>query len=69
MPDHTPVTRRTPRKTQRILIMERGVKQLLQEVDKVVKEGREAQYQPMLEALMRKAKELRDAMRNAGGFQ
>ncbi len=39
MPERTPVTRRTLSKTQRILFMERDVHQLLQEVDKVVKES------------------------------
>ncbi len=68
-PERTPVTRRTLPKTQRILLMELDVHQLLQEVDKVVKESSEGQYRAMLESLMRKAKELRDAMQNAGGTQ
>ena len=49
--------------------MERDVHQLLQEVDKVIKESSEGQYRALLDALMRKAKELRDAMLNAGGTQ
>ncbi len=68
-PERTPQTRRTPRKTQRILVMERDVNQLLQDVDKVVKGNAEGQYRAMFDALMRKAKELRDAMRNASGSQ
>ncbi len=42
--ERTPLTRRMPRKTQRILVMEREVNQLLQDVDKVVKGNLEGQY-------------------------
>ncbi len=69
MPERSPVTHRMPRKTQRILVMEWDVHQLLQEVDKVVKEGTEGQYRAMLDSLMRNSKELQDAMQNAGGAQ
>ena len=49
-PEKTPLTRRTPRKTQRILVMERDTNQLLQEVERVVKSNAEGQYQTMFDA-------------------
>ena len=49
--------------------MERDTNQLLQEVERVVKGNVEGQYQTMFDAVMRKIKELRDAMRSAGGSQ
>ncbi len=67
--ERTPLTRRTPRKSQRILVMERDVNQLLQDAERVIKGNLEGQYRPMFDALMRKTKELRDAMRSAGGSQ
>ncbi len=49
--------------------MEQDVYQLLQEADRVTREAALDKHQKMLDLLMRKSKELRDAMRNAGGAQ
>ncbi len=49
--------------------MERDGNQLMQDAQKVVHKSARTQYQTMLDLLVQKSRELRDALRNAGGLQ
>ena len=51
-PERTPTTHKMPQKSQRILIMERDVNQLVQDARKVIHESMTAQYQTVLDLLV-----------------
>ena len=68
-PERTPTTHKMPQKSQRILIMEKDVNQLVQEAQKVMQESAITQYQVLLYLLVRKSRELRDALRKAEGLK
>ncbi len=51
-PERTPVSRKTPHKSQRILVMEKDVYQLLQEADRSTREVAPEKYQKMFDSLM-----------------